>query len=145
MFRLSNLLFSLIMLCFVSVAVADQRNDPREQALSDTLDFWREGRFEQLYDSLSHRSGMTRERFVLLLKDTTTRPACCHQKLNGFRLINEKKTTAKVFARLGMEGSPGTDSSQSREFTMDHEEGRWKMRMSDIKNLAGKSRSKKNK
>ena len=139
----SNLFLSVILLCFVSVAAADQRNDPREQAMSDILDVWRNGRFEQLYDSLSHRSGMTRERFADLMRTTATRPACCHQKLNDFRLISEKRTTAKVYAKLGMEGGPGVDSSQSREFTMDHEEGRWKMRMTDIKALAGQSGKKK--
>lgn len=139
---LFRLFLSLILLCCVSVAAADQRNDPREQALSDALDLWREGRFEQLYDSLSHRTGLTRERFVQTMKDAEIKPACCFHKLNDFRLISEKLTTAKVFAKLGMEGSPGTDESQSREFTLDHEEGRWKMRMADIKKLAGIKKKK---
>jgi len=139
---LISIIFTLI---FASFSGAEQRNDPREQALSDSLDLWREGHFEQLYDTLSHRTGMTRERFADLLRHATVRPACCHQKLNNFRVINEKLTTAKVFARLGMDGSPGTDSSQSREFTLDHEEGRWKMRMTDIKALAGKTSHKKKK
>lgn len=141
--RLICLLFMVFTLFFASVVCADQRNDPREQALSDSLDLWHEGHFEQLYDRLSHRNGMAKERFVALLRDAASRPACCFQKLNSFRLINEKRTTAKVYAKVGMEGSPGTDSSQSREFTMDHEEGQWKMRMSDIKALAGQTRKKK--
>ncbi len=123
-------------------ASADQRNDPREQALSDTLDLWREGRFAQLYETLSHRS-MTRERFVALMQDSQQKPACCHQKLNNFRVIVEKKTTAKVFARIGMEGVPGSDISHSREFTLDHEEGQWKMRLADLKVLAGVTKKKK--
>jgi len=143
--RFIALFFTVVTMVFAAVAGAEQRNDPREQALSDSLDLWREGRFEQLYDTLSHRTGMTRERFAVLLRDASVRPACCHQKLNGFRMISEKRTTAKVFASLGMEGSPGTASSQSREFTMDHEEGRWKMRMTDIKALAGQTSYKKKK
>ncbi|MDK9717420.1 MAG: hypothetical protein OEL57_05860 [Trichlorobacter sp.] len=142
MSRLFFLFFLVITLAFTSICTAEQRNDPREQALSDTLDLWREGRFEQLYDSLSHRSGMTRERFVQNMKDVEIKPVCCFNKLNAFRLISEKRTTAKVFARLGMEGGPGTDASQSREFTLDHEEGRWKMRMTDVKNLAGAKKKK---
>lgn len=141
--RLFCLFFFVITIACASVVTAGQYQDPREQALSDTLDLWREGRFEQLYDALSHRSSMTRERFVLLLKDASVRPACCHNKLNNFKLINEKVTTAKVFARLGMEGTVGTDSSQSREFTLDHEEGRWKMRLTDIKALAGHKKKKR--
>jgi hypothetical protein len=139
---LSNLLLSVIMLCFVSVAAADQRSDPREQAMSDVLDAWREGRFEQLYDALSHRTGMTRERFVQTMQDVEVKPACCFNKLSGFRLISEKQTTAKVFAKLGMEGGPGSNVSQSREFTLDHEEGRWKMRLTDVKSLSGVTKKK---
>jgi len=145
MSRLFFLFFLVITFTFTSLSSAEQRNDPREQALSDALDLWREGRFEQLYDSLSHRNSMTRERFVQTMKDAGIKPACCFNKLNNFRLINEKRTTAKVYARLGMEGSPGTDESQSREFTLDHEEGRWKMRMPDIKALSGKAGHKKKK
>jgi hypothetical protein len=141
MVRLVSLLFLLFspLLFAVSSVCADQRNDPREQAVSDALDLWRNGRFEQLYDSLSQRSGMTRERFVSFLKEAEIRPACCFDKLRDFRLINEKRTTAKVFARLGMEAGVGEEASQSREFTLDHEEGRWKMRIGDIRSLAGKS------
>jgi hypothetical protein len=143
MIRLTCLFFIVFVMFLASGVCAEQRNDPREQALSDTLDLWREGRFEQVYDCLSHRNGMSRERFAMFLRDAAGHPACCHQKLNNFRVISEKRTTAKVYAKLGMEGSPGTDSSQSREFTMDHEEGQWKMRMSDIKALAGLTRKKK--
>lgn len=145
MSRLFILLLSASIVFSASLVAADQRNDPREQSLSDTLDLWREGRFEQVYDRLSHRSGMTRERFTALLRDTTVRPACCHLKLNDFRLISEKRTTAKVFARIGMEGRADSDSSQSRELTLDHEEGLWKMRMGEFKALVGKSAGKKQK
>ncbi|QOX79631.1 hypothetical protein FY034_11985 [Trichlorobacter lovleyi] len=145
MSRLSFLIILILVFALTAAAGADQRTDPREQAISDSLDLWREGRFEQLYDSLSHRSGMTRERFVQTMKDAGIKPACCFNKLNNFRLISEKRTTAKVFARLGMEGSPGTDESQSREFTLDHEEGRWKMRMTDIKALASQAGHRKKK
>lgn len=143
MSRLLCLFFFVITIGYASVVTAVQHQDSREKALSDALDLWREGRFEQLYDSLSHRSGMTRERFVMLLQEASVRPACCHKKLNDFKLINEKVTTAKIFARLGMEGSPGTESRQSREFVLDHEEGGWKVRMTDIKALAGSIRKKK--
>ncbi|SJZ49663.1 hypothetical protein SAMN02745119_00765 [Trichlorobacter thiogenes] len=142
MSRLFVLFLLVITFAFTSICSAEQRNDPREQAMSDSLDLWREGRFELLYDSLSHRSGMTRERFVQNMKDAEIKPVCCFNKLTAFRLISEKRTTAKVFAKLGMEGSPGIDESQSREFTLDHEEGRWKVRLADIKGLAGLKKKK---
>lgn len=132
---------SCLLLCAAPL-LADQRNDPREQAVSDTLDLWREGRYEQLYDALSHRSGMSRERFVQAMRDTTQRPACCFTKLRDFRMIEERRTTAKVFARIGMDRSSGSDGTLSREFTLDHEENRWKMRLNDIKTISGLTKSK---
>ncbi len=143
--RLFVLFIIVISICFPSVSIADQRNDPREQAISDTLDLWREGKYEQMYNLLSHRGSMNRERFVSMLRDASLTPSCCHLKLNDFKLINEKRTTSKVFAKIGMEGLSMTNSSHSREFTLDHEEGRWKMRLADIKAIAGKSKNKKKK
>ena len=129
--------FVMILQCLVvSVSFADQRDNPKEQAMSDALDLWREGRFEQLYDRLSHRSGLTRENFASQMRDSGIRPSCCFQKLSEFRVISEKRTTAKVFAKIGMEGSAANDT-RSREFTLDHEEGMWKMRLTDIRKLAG--------
>lgn len=141
----SIILRSLLLLttAICTPAFADHHNDPREQALSDALDLWREGRFEQLYNSLSRRGGTGREQFVQFMKDARYRPACCHLKLNDFKLIAEHTTTSKVFARVGMEGGFGSDTSQSREFTLDHEEGGWKPRLSEIKSLAGGKKSKK--
>lgn len=143
MLRILFLCCCLGLLFCAEPAQADPRNDPREQVLSDTLDLWRDGRYDQLYETLSHRSSLTRERFVRAMQDTDLRPACCFTKLRDFRLITENRTTAKVYARISMEGGPGTDRSKSREFTLDHEEGRWKMRLNDLKALAGiKSRQK---
>jgi hypothetical protein len=76
-----------------------------EQAMSDTLDQWREGRYEQLYDHLAHRGKTSREQFVKKMQDTSIRPACCFQKLENFRVLNEKRTEATVYARVGLEGS----------------------------------------
>lgn len=144
MLRILFLSCCLGLLLCAEPALADLRNDPREQSLSDTLDLWREGRYEQLYETLSHRSALTRERFIKAMQDTDQRPACCFTKLRDFRLITENRTTAKVYARISMEGGPGTDGSKSREFTLDHEEGRWKVRLNDLKALAGIKATKKN-
>lgn len=143
---MKRLLVVMVLFALVGMPLSgwcDQRSDPREQALSDALDLWREGRFEQLYEQLSRRSGMTRESFVSQMRDLgSVRPSCCHQKLQDFRLISEKKTTAKVYARIGMDGTTTISDSRSREYTLDHEEGRWKVRLSDIKSLAGLGKKK---
>ena len=141
--RLFIILLLILVTSYPATSLADQRQDPREQAISDALDLWRDGRFGQLYDQLSHRSGMTKERFVEQFASSEARPACCHNKLNDFRLLNEKRTTARVFARIRMEGVAESHASQSREFSLDHENGQWKMRLTDIKSLAGQARSRK--
>lgn len=141
--RLFIIITAVILFSYTISAEADQRQDPREQAISDTLDLWREGRFEQLYSNLSHRNGMTKESFIEHYTSSQAKPACCHMKLNNFKLLNEKRTTARVYATIAMEGVPNANATQSREFTLDCEGGVWKMRLADIKQLAGNSRSKR--
>jgi hypothetical protein len=108
-----------------------------EQAMSDTLDLWREGRYEQLYDHLAQRGKTSREQFVKKMQDTSIRPACCFQKLENFRVLNEKRTEATVYARVGLEGSANAAESSTREFKMTHEENVWKMQLADVFSIAG--------
>lgn len=134
------LLFSLLFSIPVS---ADHRSDPREQAISDILDLWREGSFDRLYDALSHRTSMTREKFVELIRDSGVRPSCCHRKLNDFRVVSETKSKARVYARIGLEGPASSSDTSSREFVLLFEGGGWKMSLADIKSLAGITKKKK--
>ena len=108
-----------------------------EQSMSDTLDLWREGRYEQLYEQLAHRGRTSREEFVNKMRDTSIRPACCFQKLENFRVLNEKRTEATVYARVGLEGTPNASESSTREFKLTHEENIWKMQMADVLSIAG--------
>ena len=114
-----------------------------EQAMSETLDLWREGRYELLFGRLAHRGKTSREAFVKKMGATTTRPACCFQKMENFRVLNEKRTEATVYAKVGLEGSPHAAESCTREFKLTHEEGIWKMQLSDIATMAGMSGKKK--
>jgi len=114
-----------------------------EQAMSDTLDLWREGRYEQLYEHLAHRGKTSREQFVRKMRDTTIRPACCFQKLENFKVLNEKRTEATVYARVGLEGSANATDSSTREFKLTHEEQIWKMQLADILSIAGVTGKKK--
>jgi hypothetical protein len=114
-----------------------------EQSMSDTLDLWREGRFEQLFDRLAHRGKTSREHFVNRMRDTSIRPACCFQKLENFRVLNEKRTEATVYARVGLEGTPDAAASATREFKLTHEENIWKMQLADVLSIAGVTGKKK--
>jgi hypothetical protein len=114
-----------------------------EQSMSDTLDLWREGRYEQLYDRLAHRGRTSREQFVDKMRSTTIRPACCFQKLENFKVLNEKRTEATVYARLGLEGTANATESSTREFKLTHEEQVWKMQLADVLSISGATGKKK--
>lgn len=140
-------LFSALLLLFVQslssiTAAAEPPSTVLEQSMSDTLDLWREGRYEQLYEHLAHRGKTSKEQFVRKMRETSIRPACCFQKLENFKVLNEKRTEATVYARVGLEGTPSVSESSTREFKLTHEENIWKMQLSDIYALSGGSAKK---
>lgn len=96
-----------------------------------------------LYDHLAHRGKTSREQFVKKMQDTSIRPACCFQKLENFRVLNEKRTEATVYARVGLEGSANAAESSTREFKMTHEENVWKLQLADVFSIAGVTGKKK--
>jgi hypothetical protein len=108
-----------------------------EKSMSDTLDIWREGRYEQLFEQLAHRGKTSREMFVKKMRESTTRPACCWQKMEHFKVLNEKRTEATVYAEIGLEGAPDSVGSTTREFKLTHQEGVWKMQLADVFSIAG--------
>ena len=128
----------MIVLCagFGSTGVAHAES-PLEKDMSDTLDTWREGRYEQLFDQLAHRGKTSRESFVKKMQASTVRPACCWQKMENFKILNEKKTEATVYVKIGLEGALNSESSTTREFKMSHMEGVWKMHLADVLSIAG--------
>lgn len=143
--RINHLILLTVLLSaliLTAVQSSAESSSVLEQAMSETLDLWREGRYEQLYERLSHRGKTSREQFVKKMQNTSTRPACCFQKLENFRVLNEKRTEATVYARVGLEGTPGTSESSTREFRLSHTENSWKMQMSDILALSGASAKK---
>ncbi len=108
-----------------------------EKGMSDTLDIWREGRYEHLFEQLAHRGKTSRETFVKKMRESTTRPACCWQKMEHFKILNEKRTEATVYVKIGLEGTPDTAGSTTREFKLTHQEGAWKMQLADVFSIAG--------
>lgn len=131
--------FSLVVSMSANVASAAQTSpEELQQAMSDTLDLWRDGRFEQLYESLSHRGKTSKEQFVKKMRGAEIKPACCWQKIENFKVLNEKRTEATVYARVGLEGStPNAPESSTREFKLSHDSQSWKMQMNDVVALSG--------
>ena len=90
-----------------------------------------------MYEHLAHRGKTSREQFVHKMRDTSVRPACCFQKLENFKVLNEKSTQATVYAKVGLEGTPNAAESCIREFRLTHEESTWKMQLADVLDLSG--------
>ncbi|HIJ87899.1 MAG TPA: hypothetical protein HPP97_09500 [Desulfuromonadales bacterium] len=108
-----------------------------ETSMSDTLDTWREGRFEQLFEQLAHRGKTSRESFVKKMRESKIRPSCCWQKMEHFKILNENRTEATVYVKIGLDGTPNADASMTREFKMTHMDGVWKMQLADVLSIAG--------
>jgi len=131
------LLVSFIVLVLSGPVVAAETVSALEQSMSDTLDVWREGRYEQLFERLAHRGKTSREAFVKKMQSSSIRPACCWQKMENFKVLNEKRTEATVYVKLGLEGTATDAGSSTREFKLTHEEGVWKMQLADVYSIAG--------
>jgi hypothetical protein len=129
---------SLFMIFWASLPViAAESALVLEQSMSETLDLWRAGSYEQLFERLTHRGKTSRESFVNKMRDTNIRPACCWQKMENFKVLNEKRTEATVYVKIGLEGTPHAAESSTREFKLTHEGGVWKMQLNDIFSIAG--------
>jgi hypothetical protein len=124
---------------------ASEEVSPLEKSMSDTLDTWREGQYEQLFEQLAHRGKTSRESFVKKMRESTTHPACCWQKMEHFKVLNEKRTEATVYVKIGLEGTPGAAESITREFKLTHQDGAWKMQLADVLAIAGVKKTKSTK
>ncbi len=137
--RFKILIVSVLFLTLATAfsAFAAESASVLEQSMSETLDLWRAGRYEQLFDRLAHRGRTSREAFVNKMADSTVRPACCWQKLENFKVLHEKQSEATVYATVGLEGTMISSDSSTREFKLTHEEGLWKMQLADVLSIAG--------
>jgi len=144
-FLLSAAAVLAVMLMSAGSGSAAVTDSPLEKSMSDTLDTWREGRYEQLFEQLAHRGKTSREAFVKKMRESTTRPACCWQKIEKFKVLNEKRTEATVYAKVGLESATGAVTSATREFKLTHMEGVWKMQLADVFSIAGVTGKKGNK
>lgn len=127
----------MVLLGSVGTGISAEVDSKLEKAMSDTLDVWRDGRYEQLFEQLAHRGKTSKEAFVKKMQGSTIRPACCWQKMENFKVLNEKRTEATVYVKIGLEGTPGATDAITREFKMTHQDGDWKMQLADVLAIAG--------
>ena len=143
--RIATVVVLFLVLVLVNTVVptrAEQTPTAMELAMSETLDLWRNGSYDQLFERLSHRGRTSREQFVKKMREAPLHPACCWQKMENFRVLNEKKTTVTVYVKIGLEGTPTQNDSSTREFKLSYEGGGWKMQLNDLYALAGVSGKK---
>lgn len=141
LFMLFNVLLALT-IGNKSILAAESVSDI-EKSMSDTLDIWREGRYEQLFEQLAHRNKTSREAFVKKMSESTIRPSCCWQKMENFKILNQKNNAATVYVKIGLDGTPNAAGSVTREFKMTNQEGGWKMQLADVLSIAGVTAKKK--
>ena len=127
----------VVLLIDVGSGSAAESESVLEKSMSDTFDTWREGRYEKLFEQLAHRGKTSREIFVKKMRESTIRPACCWQKMEHFKVLYEKRTEATVYVKVGLEGTPDSAGSTTREFKLTHQEGVWKMQLADVFSIAG--------
>ncbi len=151
-------IYCLFVLCTPTAPVC-AGTDPSmlANAISAPLDLWRESWIAQLYDRLGNYGNTTKEQFVEKLRGTTIRPACCWQKIDNFKVLNESGTEATVSAKIGMEVTDFIFDENSnsvkktcttvefitREFKLNNEGGLWKMQLNDVFNLRNAAMDRK--
>lgn len=118
--------------------------DVRESGVADevrrdlevTLDLWRDGRFGELYERIVPRGRQGKESFVKRLAAAPRRPACCWEKLRVDEVALKDPATVMVRARVGLEGSGGTEFV-TRRFKVVRMGDHWRLDQSDVVSLAG--------
>ena len=122
--------------------LADERLQAEVQrGFEKILDFWRDGRYEELYDR-TYGGSESRERFGEKMSSAPRRPACCWEKMQEVKVNVSREGRATLRARIGLEGA-GNGESVTRSFRLLFEEGEWKASRQDILSLAAASKRKK--
>ena len=117
--------------------------------LEKTLDLWRDGRYDTVYERVIEKGSHSKEYFVTHLAAAPRRPACCWEKLQEVRVSAKGERQATLHARFGFDTGAGTEF-MTRGVKLEKEDGIWKIKMSDLLTMAGKgakmsgSKKKKN-
>jgi hypothetical protein len=106
-----------------------------QRGVEQTLDLWRDGKYDELYQRTVTSGAKTKEQFVRALAVAPLRPVCCWEKIREVRVSLKGDSAATVHATLGFEGSGGTEY-KTRPFKLVKEDGVWRMQQKDLLALA---------
>lgn len=145
--NLAVVLTFILSACIALPASAGKKTPPSGDGLQsevsagfgEILDLWRDGNYEGLYLRTSRSGKLSKESFLKKLSLSGCRPACCWEKMQDVAVRAKGSDGATVHARVGIEGRDGSTDYVTRKFTLEKEDGVWKIAMSDILSLAGKA------
>ncbi len=137
-------LLGLLLLTAGSVAAA--RDDAAAQdevklGFEQILNFWRDDRFEELY-ARTYGGKMTREAFVKRFADSSLKPTCCWDKLQGVNVTVQTASKATLHGTVGLETAVGGET-KTKSFKLSKEGGVWRVSQSELVALAGAPHKKK--
>jgi hypothetical protein len=112
-----------------------------ERGLGEILDLWHDGKYEALFDRTEGGGNITREDFTERLAHAPYHPACCWEKLRDVRIILKNDDSARVRAKVGLEGQ-GRSFTSTRDYRLVRDDGVWRIAMKDILAMAGGGKSK---
>ena len=104
-----------------------------------TLDLWREGRYEDVYNRVLESGGHTKEYFITYLASAPRRPSCCWEKMQEVKVAVNGDNRATLKARFGFDTGTGVEF-MTRGLKLEKEDGVWKIKMSDALSLSGKGK-----
>jgi hypothetical protein len=104
-----------------------------------TLDLWREGRYEDVYNRVIESGGHTKEYFISYLAAAPRRPSCCWEKLQDVRVTVKDDRRATLKAKFGFDTGTGIEF-MTRGLKLEKDDGIWKIHMSEVLSLSGKGK-----
>ena len=111
-------------------------------AFEEILDLWRDARYDELYERTQRSGKVAKEDFANRLENSTTKPACCWQKMQDVSVHVENNDFAVVRAKIGLEGD-GDIKFKTRSYKLVREGNTWRISQSDLISLAGAKKTKK--
>ncbi len=113
------------------------------QGFEQILDFWRDGRFVELYDRTSGGK-MTREAFVKRFAAAELKPTCCWDKLQEVTVTMQTASKATLRGTVGLESAIGSET-KTKSFKLTKVGGVWQVSQAELTALAGGAKKKQGK
>lgn len=157
MWRFAVLLFTFVIFCSTQSAQAKTEytdkgevpvvsngniEDEAKLGLDETLDVWRDGKYDLLFERTHSRGKHTKESFIKTLSNTSRKPACCWEKMQDVKVTVKSNQSVTLTAKIGIEEMGRSTAFTTRSLKLVKEDGAWRMSISDILSLAGGSKKK---